>query len=396
MTTRRFSKIAARAAALVTVATALGPQTGVDAAVACNQEPAQSLTSAEAAVSRPALRSPSEYGLSNVYARTELATRPDFVYAEAGPQYAGVFEALLPVGTPPPPRAVSAFPSEDIPDTDTEEWGGQSETKVTASSAFASSTGSTDLGVPGVRAEGASSYTSTVVECNVITIIAGWSANQVQFPDGPSFERLGQQVTLVVGPSGSKAMVETSTVPAGRPFAPFTGPMEQGGGPKLEIGDPTTATAPGAATATGGGFYFLQTDPATGQGAGYRLGSVEASIRVVVPGAAKAGPKTPEKTLPPLPVSTRAASSATGVAPAPAPAAVEPLRTLLVSDTVTDVLKVTSPNLAPIGVFAALLAVATALFATVAIGRRRFPTLDWIARRATTGAGRFAVTYLRW
>jgi hypothetical protein len=384
------------AAGLVVASVALVPPPPAGAAAECNLQPAQSLTSAEAAVSRPALRSPSEYGLSNVYARTELATRPDFVYAEAGPQYAGAFEALLPVGTPPPPRAVSAYPSEDIPDADAEDWGGHSETKVTGSSAFASSTGSTDLGVPGLHAETARSFTSTVVVCNVITIVAGWSAANVTFGDGPRFEQIGQQVTLVVGPRGSSSKVETTTVPAGRPFAPFTDPMEQGGGPKLEIGDPTTATAPGTATATGGGFYFLQTDPATGQGAGYRIGSVEASIRVVVPGAVKAAGAPKSEALPPLPPPTQSSVSTTGDAPAPAAAAVAPLRTALVSDTVTDLLEVTSPNVAMLGLFASFLAVVTASVTTVVLGRRRSLTLDWIARRAVAGATRFGTMYLRW
>lgn len=392
MTHRRLAAFVAFALGIMV----LGPHGGVDAAAPCNVEPAQALTSSEAAVSRPALRSPSEIPLSNVYARTELATRPDFVYAEAGPQYAGVFEALLPAGTPPPPRAVSAFPSEDIPDADTEDWGGTSETKVSSSTAFATSTGSTDLGVPGVTVESARSFTSTVVECNVITIIAGWSAADVTFPDGPSFERLGQQVTLVVGPSGSSAKVESTTVPTGRPVAPFTDPMEQGGGPKLEIGDPTTATAAGTASASGGGFYFLQTDPASGQGAGYRFGSVEASIRVLVPGAAKTSGAAQPKNLPTRPTPTRAAVSTTGDAPAPSAAAIEPVRTVLVSDTVTDLLEVTSPNLAALGLFATLFAFASAAVATVAVGRRRFPTLDWIARRAAAATGRFVVTYLRW
>lgn len=391
MTRRRLTL-----ALFVFAAAAVALPASVDAATACNLEPAQALTASEAAVSRPALRSPAEYALSNVYARTELATRPDFVYAEAGPQYAGAFEALLPVGTPPPPRAVAAFPSEDIPDTDTEDWGGRSETKVTSSSAFATSTGSTDLGVPGVTAESARSFTSTAVECNVITIIAGWSATDVTFPDGPSFERLGQQVTLVVGPTGSSAKVETATVPAGRPFAPFTDPMEQGGGPKLEIGDPTTATAAGTASASGGGFYFLQTDPASGQGAGYRIGAVEASIRVLVPGSAKTAGAAPTKALPALPAPTRAAVSTTGDAPAPTAAAIEPVRTVLVSDTVTDLLEVTTPDLTALGLVATLCAFASAVVTTVALGRRRFPTLDWIARRTASATGRFAVTYLRW
>ena len=286
--TRRLPVVAALALA----AFALVPPAASEAASFCNLEPAEALTASEAAVSRPALRSPSEYALSNVYARTELATRPDFVYAEAGPQYAGAFEALLPVGAPPPPRAVSAFPSEDIPDSDREDWGGHSETKVTSNSAFADLNRVDRSRRSGATAEAARSFTSTVVECNVITVIAGWSATNVTFPSGPSFERLGQQVTLVVGPSGSSAKVDTATVPAGRPFAPFTDPMEQGGGPKLEVGDPTTAAAAGSATASGGGFYFLQTDPATGQGAGYRIGAVEASVRVIAPGSARAAAAT--------------------------------------------------------------------------------------------------------
>lgn len=384
--------VAATAVAATTVV--LGPAAAH--AAGCDQDPAQALTASEAAVSRPAVRSPSEYALSNVYARTELATRPDFVYAEAGPQYAGVFEALLPVGTPPPPRAVAAYPSQDIPDADTEDWGGHSETAVSATSALASSTASTDLGIPGVSAEAARSFTSTVVECNVITVIAGWSASAVEFPNGPRFERIGQQVTLVVGPKGSSAKVESTTVPAGRPAGPFTEPMQEGGGPILEIGDPTTATGTGAARASGGGFSFLQTDPATGQGAGYRFGSVEASIRVVVPGATKSSATPGVPKLAQLPAPTARAVSTTGDAPLPAAAAVDPIRTVLVSDIVTDVLEVTSPNQAVVETLASILVVGIAMLATVVLGRRRFPTLDWLARRATRAAARFTVTYLRW
>lgn len=368
------------------------------------------LTDAEAAVSRPALRSPGEYALSNIYSLNQLATKPQFVYAEAGPQFAGAFEALAPAGSPPPPRAVSAHPSEDIPDEDTEDWGGSSTTATTPVSAFATSTG------PGHLVEGlgdatvATSFVSTVVECDTVTIVAGWSANDVRLGPDLAFEVLGEIVTLVVGPTGSSATVETTALRSGetdsplegRPLDPFTDPVRDGGGPTIEAGEPRTETSGGRASATGGGFNFTLTDPETGQGASYRIGSVNATIEVlgrIAPPAVPSTVVTSEDTVSAPPVESTVIGTGASVTGDPPPAserAVAGMETALVRETTSMSIEVTHRSWLVVWALLGLLAATGAGWGTVAVGRRWFPTLDWIARRSARVSRRLIVQYLRW
>lgn len=382
------------------------------AAGSCETPRVNVLTDAEAAVSRPALRAPSEYALSNVYAQNQLVTKPQFVYAEAGPQYAGAFEALAPAGTPPPPRAVSAYPSDDIPDDDEESWGGTSTTEVTSTSALATSAGSHDPGVEGLSLDSGRSFVTTVVECETTTIIAGWKANNVVVGAGTAYEQLGETVTLVVGPDGSSADVEVTAVRAdeggevpveGRPLDPFTDPMREGGGPTLEAGEPRTETADGYASATGGGFNFLFADPETGQGANYRIGSVVATITVlgeltepIAPPVTAITPETIPAAPPVQPTAEGTTSARTGTPPAPSAEAVRTVETQLVSDVEALTLEVSDRNWLPLWALLAVAVLGGSWWATVAVGRHDYPTLDWIARRSGRSGARFIAQYLRW
>lgn len=411
MTHRRIRWAEVIAAAALVGLSVAAPAQGVGAQD-CAAPTVNVLTSVEAAVTRPALRSPAEYGLSNVYAMNELATKPQFVYSEAGPQYAGAFEALAPAGTPPPPRSVAAHPSQDIPDDDEEDWGGRSRSTVTPVSAFASSVGAPPLGI-GIASDVARSFATTVVECDVITVIAGWSAADVVAPDGTSFELLGETVTLVVGPSGSSSSVEvtavapdgTSLVPlAGRPLDPLTDPIRDNGGPSLDVGEARTATAPGSASASGGGFDLLFTDPESGQGAAFRIGSVQASIEVLGPLVANSARPGSIPAVPPSTGSTPSAAAAgvgdrtsvTGAPPAPSSSATELVETVLVQDISTQLLEVGRRDWRLAAALAALLTLAAATGGAFAVGRHRYPTLDWIARRSERGSVRFVRQYLRW
>ncbi len=381
-------------------------------AQACDTPLVNVLAAGEAAVSRPALRSPSEYALSNVYALNELATKPQFVYSEAGPQYAGAFEALAPPGSASPPRSVSGYPSEDQPDQHEEDWGGISTTSVTPTSAVATSTGAAAVGVGDLVLDGGRSFISTAVECETVTIIAGWQFTDVTLAPGLEFEQLGETVTIVVGPDGSSSDVEVHAIRAGeavdlpiegRPLDPFTNPMAAGGGPTVEVGEPRTETGDGFAKASGGGINVLQLDPETGQGAGYRLGSVEAAINVLgelAPPASDAPVDEPIESVvvpPPTgPTTTGVDSSQTGSPPPPAAAAEESLALELIRDTTSMTLEVTSRNWLLAWAFLALVVVGCAWGGVVAVGRNTYPTFDWIARRSADGAVRFVATYLRW
>ena len=396
--------------ATVVAAASLVPAAGASAG-ACDTPLVNVLAAGEAAVSRPALRSPSEYALSNVYALNELATKPQFVYSEAGPQYAGAFEALAPAGSPSPPRSVSGYPSEDQPDEHEVDWGGRSTTSVTPVSAVAMSTGAAAVGAGDLVLDGGRSFISTAVECETVTIIAGYQLNDVTLASGLEYEQLGETVTIVVGPNGSSADVEVHAVRAGddevpiegRPLDPFTDPMAEGGGPTVEAGEPRTETGDGFAKASGGGFNVLQLDPETGQGAGYRIGSVEATINVLgelAPPAPDAPVDEPIESVvvpPPTgPTTTGVGSSQTGSPPPPAAAAEESLALELIRDTTSMTLEVTSRNWLLAWALLALVVVGGAWGGVVAVGRDTFPTFDWIARRSTNGAARFVATYLRW
>jgi hypothetical protein len=382
------------------------------AEVDCSEPTVNTLLRAEAAVSRPALQAPSEYGLSNVYSFVEQATRPLFGYAEAGPQYAGAFEALAPADTPPPPRAVAAHPAEDMPEDATEDWGGVSRASVTPISASASSSGGRELGVGGATAESARSWVTSTIECDVITVIAGWTATDVALAPGVTVAQMGERVTLVVAPSGSSADVEVTlvgaegvTVPgvAGRPLDPLTDPIREGGGPTIEAGEPRAESGPDGAWASGGGFNVLFLDPETDQGAGYRIGSIEASVEVL--GALTRGTPGATVTLPPV-------VDAPVVAPPAAPA-VEPVRSVTgnpppASETALEIERVamTEPVFAAITVttrswsalavlVAALAALGTA-YAAARTHRQQLPTVDWLLAKSDRRLSRFVAVYLRW
>ncbi len=423
MRARTTARTTARAA-LAALALALVGSTAVVAPAAaegsCAGPTVNVLVRAEAAVSRPALRSPQEYALSNVYASVDLATRPQFVYAEAGPQYAGAFEALAPAGSPPPPRSVAAHPSPDIPDDHTEDWGGTSRTSVTPTSGSAASTGSRDLGIPGLRAASSSSFATTVVECDVVTVVAGWQASGVVLGPGASVDSMTETVTLVVGPDGASADVEAEVSGAegvtvipleGRPADPVTDPIREGGGPRVEAGEPRTETRDGYAAATGGGFTLVFTDPEAGSGAAYSIGATNAEIDVL--GALEASPAdggagSVEQAAPPVTADERPAprpavvpasaspSSATGTPPAPSRRATEEIAVALLDDAEVFLLTVRSRTWSPLAGLVGTVVLAGALAGAVAVGRHRFPTLEWIARRTVRGSRRFSTTYLRW
>lgn len=391
-----------------------GPTSGLAAAQeTCGSPLVHVLSEGEAAVSRPALRSPSEYALSNVYALNQVATRPQYTYAEAGPQYTGAFEALAPSDTPPPPRAVAAFPSEDIPDDDEEVWGGTSVTGVTSTSATASSSAANDIGIDELLGmDGGNSFVSTVVDCETVTIVAGWSVSDITLAPGLSFQQLGETVTLVVGPEGSSADVDTTAIRSdglelpleGRPLDPITDPIRENGGPTVEAGEPRTETGDGYAAASGGGFNFLFLDPEAGQGAGFRIGSVEATINVLgqIPPPREfddGDEETPGAiTVPPAqgPTTVGTDSDSTGTPPAPSEQAAASIDAQLVRNTTATTLEVGTTNWLPLWAFVATAALAVVYGGGVAVGRTTYPTLDWIARRSLRSASRFASLYLRW
>lgn len=412
MTRRVLLGIVALSAALA------GPAGGSALGIAGAQESCESprvhvLSEGEAAVSRPALRSPSEYALSNVYALNQVATRPQYTYAEAGPQYTGAFEALAPPGSPPPPRATAAYPSEDIPDDDEEVWGGTSTTGVTSNSATASSSAAEDIGIEGILGlKGGTSFVSTVVDCETVTIVAGWTVSDITIAPGLAFEQLGETVTLVVGPDGSAADVDTTAIRSdgvelpidGRPLDDVTDPIRENGGPTLEAGEPRTETGDGYAAATGGGFNFMFLDPEAGQGAGFRIGSVEATINVLgeipPPRSSDGGADdVPESiTVPPAqgPTTVGTDSDSTGTPPAPSEQATASIDAQLVRNTTATTLEVGTRNWLPLWALLAATALALVYAGSVAVGRTSYPTLDWIARRSIRSASRFVSLYLRW
>ena len=379
----------------------------VSAGPDCSQPTVQALVSAESAVSRPVIASPAEYGLSNVYSLIEQATKPLFTYAEAGPQYAGAFEALTPAGSPPPPRAVSSYPSEDIPDSTDSSWGGTSHTEVTPISASATSSGASDLGASGATSRSSRSWATSIVECDTVTVIAGWHASDVVLAPGVTAEQLGEVLTLVVGPTGSSAKTDVTVVGVngadvvpveGRPADPFTDPIREGGGPRLEIGEPRTSADTATASASGGGFNFLLTDPGTGQGAGYRVGSINADIKVLGPLTS-----TPVTEVEPPPVSdvlpeSIAPSPAVAVAgapPPPSPVAVEAAKATFTDTAISTISVRTRSWTWLVTLLAAALAVA-GLRATQRTWRTRFPTADWLVRHGHRVTSRFSAVYLKW
>lgn len=381
--------------------------TSVSAGPDCSQPTVQALVSAESAVSRPAIASPAEYGLSNVYSLIEQATKPLFTYAEAGPQYAGAFEALTPAGSPPPPRAVSAYPSEDIPDSTDADWGGTSHTEVTPISASATSSGARELGTGGATSRSSRSWATSVVECDTVTVIAGWHASDVVLAPGVTAEELGEVLTLVVGPTGSSAKTDVTVVGvngaevvpvSGRPADPFTDPMREGGGPRVEVGEPRTTAEDTTASASGGGFNFLLTDPATGQGAGYRVGSINARIEIL---GALVGARPMEVAPPPTPVvvpevaAPSPAVAIVGAPPPPSPVAVEAALATF-TDTTISTIRVRTRSWTWLAVLLASALVVAGMVATQRTWRTRFPTADWLVRHGHRMSRRFSAVYLQW
>lgn len=401
----RALKLAACMGALVAVLT-VSSTMPVSAGPDCSKPTVQALVSAESAVSRPVVASPAEYGLSNVYSLISQATKPQFAYAEAGPQYAGAFEALAPAGTPPPPRAVSAYPAEDIPDSTDADWGGTSHTRVTPISASATSNGARELGSGGATSRSSRSWATSIVECDVVTVIAGWHASDVVLAPGVTAKELGEVLTLVVGPSGSSSKSELTVVgvsgaevvPAsGRPADPFTDPIRENGGPRLEVGETRTSADKAAASASGGGFNFLLTDPSTGQGAGYRIGSINAKIEVLGPLAdvLPSGVTPPTPTAPTVPVSSAPGMAVVGTPPPPSPVALEAARDM-VTETTISMVSVKTRSWYWLAVLIASALVAAGMAVTRQTWRTRFPTADWIVRHANRLGLRFSAVYLKW
>lgn len=396
----KLTACVATAAAALTVSGSLPASAGPD----CSKPTVHALIAADAAVSRPVVASPAEYAVSNVYSLIEQATKPEFTYAEAGPQYLGAFEALAPAGSPPPPRAVSAYPSEDIPDETEADWGGTSHTKVTAISASATSHGGREMGAGDATADSSHAWATSIVECDVVTVIAGWLASNVVLAPGVTAEKLGETVTLVVGPKGSSSKTEVTVVgvsgaqvvPAeGRPADPFTDPMRENGGPRLEIGEPRTEAGKATASATGGSFNFLLTDPETGQGAGYRVGSINASIEVLGPLVSVLPVEVePEvASAPPPPAPPR--SAVVGTPPPPSPVAVATVREVLTS-TDLALISVKTRSWYWLAVLIASAMIAGGMVATQRTWRTRFPTADWLVRRGNRMSTRFSTVYLKW
>ena len=394
-------------------------------AATCAVPTVNTLISAEAAVSRPVIASPSEYGLGNVYSQISQATKPLFTYAEAGPQYAGVFEALAPAGTPPLIRAVSAYPSEDIPDDSTAEWGGTSHTVVSSSSASAESNGARSLGVGGATAKGARSWTTSTVVCDVVTIVAGWGASEVVLAPGVTASQMGEVLTMIIGPGGGSAKVDTTLVGLsgaqavqleGRPADGFTDPVRAGGGPRVEAGAPRTSADRKGGTASGGGFNFLFTDPGTGQGAGYRIGSIAASVSILgplgktiqsVPGggdgvggdaiAAASRPGRGTRTANGVLIPTYSGSTSAAPADAsPAATAVGPSAAVDITDAFLSSVTVTSRSWVWAVLLGGLMLMLGAAAAMARVWPSRFPTLAWLVRNSDRSASRLAAVYLKW
>lgn len=380
----------------------------------CSTPTTNALLSAEAAISRPALRSPTEYGLSNTYAQIEQATFPQYVYAEAGPQFAGAFEALAPAGTPPPPRAVAAYPSEDIPDEATSDWGGVSHAQVTSTSSSASSSGGRELGVGEATAENSRAWVASTVECDVITVIAGWSASNVVLAPGVTATEMGERVTLVVSPTGSSADIEVTLVGLegaedatieGRPLDPISEPTREGGGPTVEAGEPHAESGADGAYASGGGFNLLFVDPEAGSGAGYRIGSIEAKVDVLGDIAVATSPDVSEPVpvvdqpviSPPAPIAAAPAPtrSVTGSPPPPSETALQ-IERVATTDVAFSAVTVTTRSWFPLAVFLAVLATVATSYGTARVNRERFPTLDWLFVKGDRKALRFVATYLKW
>lgn len=382
----------------------------------CDAPTVNALTFAESAVSRPALAAPSEYPVSSVYSIVEQATKPLFTYAEAGPQYAGAFEALVPAGTPPPPRAASAYPSEDIPDEDDETWGGSSRTEVTPVSAAATSVGAGGQDLSGATADSSRSWVVSRVDCDVVTVVAGWEANSVVLAPGASVQQLGQTLTLVVGPDGSSADVETTVVGAsgvivpsdGRPGDPFADPTRENGGPTLDAGDPRTEVGDDFARASGGGFDFFFGDPESGQGAGYSFGGLNATIDVLgvlepVDLRAPPDPAVERDDLPVAPArvpeAVGAESAAVGTPPAPSSAALETVEAIearTITDALVSSVTVERRDWWPLFGLIGFVALLASIAGGVQVGRRFDPTLEWVAQKSVAVADRFAAVYLRW
>lgn len=416
-------RIVARAVVIVAFCASVVVPAVPAGAQSCDAPTVNTLVAAEAAVSRPAINSPSEIPLSSVYANLSQATKPAFVYAEAGPQFAGVFEALAPPEAPPPPRAVAGYPSEDVPDDDTVDWGGRSRAAVTSISAFAESTGSGPLGDGELTVDSSRSWVTSIVECDVVTVIAGWEANNVTVAPGSTVQQLGQVVTLVVGPDGASADVDTTVVGAegfgevpveGRPLAPFADPTAENGGPVLDVGDPRTEASEDGASASGGGFSFLFLDPEAGQGAGYRIGSVNAQIDILgpleqaspapvevtttqaaPPTTAAAAVSAPPPTTAPARPSRPAATTVVGTPPPPSPSAVATAATGVLATDLTDI-TIRTTNWYPLIVAIGSLFLFAQVTAIIRVGRRWDPTLDWIVRHGDRLRERFHRTYLRW
>lgn len=401
----RALKLAACTALAATVVLSSAPPVG--AGPDCSRPTVQALVSAESAVSRPVVASPAEYGLSNVYSLISQATKPQFTYAEAGPQYAGAFEALAPAGSPPPPRAVAAYPSEDIPDSSDADWGGTSHTSVTPISASAASDGVRQVGAGGFTSRSSRSWATSIVECDVVTIVAGWRAADVVLAPGVTATELGEVVTLVVGPSGSSSKSDVTVVgvsgaevvPAsGRPADPITDPIRENGGPRLEIGETRTSADKATASASGGGFNFLLTDPSTGQGAGYRIGSINAQIDVIGPlvDEVPSGITPPAPPVAPAgPVVEVPGVAVVGTPPPPSPVAIETARDI-VSETAISVISVKTRSWYWLSVLIASALVGAGMAATQRVWRSRFPTADWIVRHAQRLGLRFSAVYLKW
>ncbi len=408
----RALRLASGVAVLVSVvALSAGPALG--AKEECARPTVNALVVAEGAVSRPVIASPAEYGLSNVYSQIEQATKPQFTYAEAGPQYAGAFEALLPAGSPPLVRAVSAYPSGDIPDETRADWGGTSETRVSPTSASAISSGAQDLGVGGATADSARAWTTSTVDCDVVTVVVGWEADNVVLAPGVSARTMGETLTLVVGPTEATADVDSTLVGLsgaqevpleGRPADPFTDPMREGGGPRVEAGEPRSHADTKGATASGGGFNFLLTDPSTGQGAGYRIGSINATVTILGalgPDAPTSGDGDGEATdgalVAPLPHAPggRLALPADAVTTGPLPAAEGP-STEAFTESVISSVTVTSRTWGWLVVLAALMAMLGAAQLTGRVWRTRFPTLAWLVGHSDRLRARFSDVYLKW
>ena len=83
---------------------------------------------------------------------------------------------------------------------------------VTSTSASAASNGGRSLGVGEATAENARSWVTSTVECDVVTVIAGWAASNVVVAPGVTAEQMGERVTLVVGPDGASSDVEITLV----------------------------------------------------------------------------------------------------------------------------------------------------------------------------------------